>query len=96
MSEKRYFRSNTTQIVYREQEIENACHILNVDIQDVLKDFTEIHPSVIDFLKDGRKIHAVMLYRDIHGCHLSDAKEMVERIEKDMEKCQTKNRSKRK
>lgn len=42
-------------------------------------------PSVIDILKDnGSEVLAMIRYRDIHGCTLSEAREMVKRIMLDM------------
>lgn len=40
--------------------------------------------SVIDFLKDGDRANAAILYRDIHDCSLSQAVYQVKLIEDDM------------
>lgn len=40
--------------------------------------------SVIDFLKDNDRVHAVILYRDIHDCSLAMATSQVKLIEADM------------
>lgn len=41
-------------------------------------------PTVIDILKSGLKVTAVKRYREIHGCTLSEAKDMVEKIMDDI------------
>lgn len=41
-------------------------------------------PSVVMYLNDGLKVHAIKRYRDIHGCGLRKAKHMVELIEEDI------------
>lgn len=40
--------------------------------------------SVIDFLKFNDRVHAAMLYRDIHDCSLATALAQVKLIEADM------------
>lgn len=42
-------------------------------------------PSVEDCIKYGSKIVAVMRYREIHGCKLSEAKEAVEKLMEEIE-----------
>lgn len=42
-------------------------------------------PDVIDYLKMGMKVAAVRRYYYIHGVTLKESREMVEKIQKDME-----------
>lgn len=45
------------------------------------------NPSVIDYLKMGMKVEAIRCYYHIHdSITLKESREMVEKIEKDMEK----------
>lgn len=49
-----------------------------------IKEF-QSEPDVIDYLKMGMKVAAVRRYYHIHGGTLKESREMVEKIEKDME-----------
>lgn len=57
--------------------------IIRLCCSDV-KEFN-VSPSVIDYLLMDMCIDAIKRYREIHGCTLMKAREMVEKIEKDME-----------
>lgn len=62
-------------------------------LPDYLKDSGCIHeeieitnPSVVDYLKMGMRVDAISCYYHAHnGCTLKEARDMVEKIEKDME-----------
>lgn len=56
---------------------ENGCISAIVEFQS--------EPTVIDYLKFGMNIDAVWRYYHIHGGTLAKAREMVEKIKKDME-----------
>ena len=43
-------------------------------------------PTVIEFLERDERIKAIMFYRNIHGCSITKARDMVTLIEKDMKK----------
>ena len=82
----KFYRSNKTGNLYPESAIENAVKVFDLNITDVMSDFTEVFPTVIDVLRSGSTVYAVFRYRDIHGCSLKEAKDMVEKIKKTMER----------
>ena len=43
------------------------------------------NPTVVDYLKMDMTLEATKRYRDIHGCGLRQAYEMVKRVAEDME-----------
>lgn len=64
----------------------NGCSYKNV--VDLVCNDTKVfqeEPSVIDYLLMDMRLKAIKRYRDIHGCDLLEARDMVEKIEKDME-----------
>lgn len=55
---------------------EQKCNMKTVDTENLC--------SVVDFLNYGLTVPAVKFYRDIHKCDLRAAKDMVDKIRKDM------------
>jgi ribosomal protein L7/L12 len=56
-------------------------------VQEETDDASTSHPNTLDgrvlaLLRDGRKIEAIKLYRDITGAGLKEAKDAVEALEK--------------
>ncbi|MCM1215383.1 MAG: hypothetical protein NC548_12795 [Lachnospiraceae bacterium] len=45
----------------------------------------EPEPTIEKFIKAGRKIYAVKLYRDEHNCTVKEAKEIIDKMEQEMQ-----------
>lgn len=86
----RYYMSKHTGKLFTERQIKIVNDIYG---KDELKDCLETKsiipveaPTVIDFLESENLKGAISRYEEIHDCELTEAYNMVKRIERDMER----------
>lgn len=69
----------------RVAELEDRLEYLykKLDIEYIAEP-SQIHPKIIEYLKKGNKIEAIKIYREIRDVGLAEAKQAVDRIEKNL------------
>lgn len=73
-------------IVYGKSRIGNESEYLKF-LWDLLHSTLtfEPDPTIEKFIKAGHKIYAIRLYRDEHDCTLREAKEIIDKMEQEMQ-----------
>lgn len=84
-----FYRVISTNRIINDNAISTVKEITGLTVEDLIKTkrISIIEkPNVIDFLKEGNRVMAIMLYREIFDCRLSEASSMVNKIIEDMRK----------